>query len=105
MKHERTKATEISMKTKQIVWERDNQQCIFCKRWVSVHFANAHFIKRSQGGLGIPENVFTACAECHWQEDMGFHQESYREVAENYLRNYYGSSWNIESLIYKKGDA
>lgn len=104
MKHERTKATEISMKTKQIVWERDNQQCIFCKRWVSVHFANAHFIKRSQGGLGIPENVFTACAECHYKEDFGQEQLAYREVAENYLRNYYGSSWNKEDLVYKKGE-
>ena len=92
----RSKACQISMKTKQIVWERDNRQCIFCGRWVSVHFANAHFIKRSQGGLGIPENVFTACTECHWKEDFGQEQLAYREVAENYLRNYYGSSWNKE---------
>lgn len=32
MKHKRTKVTEISMKTKEIVWERDNHQCIFCGR-------------------------------------------------------------------------
>ena len=105
MKHERTKATEISMKTKQIVWERDSERCIFCGRWVPVHFANAHFIKRSQGGLGIPENIFTACSDCHWEEDFGAHQQIYRGTAEDYLRNYYGSSWNRESLIYKKGDA
>jgi 5-methylcytosine-specific restriction endonuclease McrA len=103
MKHARTKATEIPMKVKQIVWKRDEEQCIFCKRWVSVYFANAHFIKRSQGGLGIPENVFTACAECHYKEDFGQEQLAYREVAENYLRNYYGSSWNREDLVYKKG--
>ena len=36
---------------------------------------------------------------------FGAEQLAYREVAENYLRNYYGSSWNKESLIYKKGDA
>lgn len=103
MKHKRTKATEISMATKQIVWERDNHQCIFCQRWVSVECANAHFIKRSQGGLGVPENVFTACYKCHWKEDFSCEQLTYREVAENYLRNYYGSSWNKENLVYKKG--
>lgn len=101
----RSKACQISMKTKQIVWERDSERCIFCGRWVPVHFANAHFIKRSQGGLGIPENIFTACSDCHWEEDLGVHQQIYRGTAEDYLRNYYGSSWNRESLIYKKGDA
>ena len=101
----RSKACQISMKTKQIVWERDSERCIFCGRWVPVHFANAHFIKRSQGGLGIPENIFTACSDCHWEEDFGAHQQIYRGTAEDYLRNYYGSSWNRESLIYKKGDA
>lgn len=103
MKHKRTKATEITMAIKQIVWERDNHQCIFCQRWVPVECANAHFIKRSQGGLGIPKNVFTACFECHWKEDFSWEQLAYREVAENYLRNYYGSSWSKENLVYKKG--
>ena len=103
MKHARTKATEISMDTKRIVWERDNHQCVFCKKWVPIHCANAHFIKRSQGGLGIPENVFTACFECHYKEDFGQEQLEYREAAEHYLRNYYGSSWNKENLVYKKG--
>lgn len=103
MKHARTKATEISMETKKIVWERDNHQCIFCGRWVPIHCANCHFVKRSQGGLGIPENVFTGCFDCHWKEDFSSEQLAYRERAEQYLRNYYGSSWNKENLVYKKG--
>lgn len=99
----RSEACEISMATKKIVWERDNKQCIFCGKWVPIHCANAHYIKRSQGGLGIPENVFTACYDCHWQEDFGHEQLAYRKVAENYLRNYYGIKWNKEKLIYKRG--
>lgn len=44
----RSKACEISQKVKEIVWNRDNQQCIYCGKWVPKACANAHFIKRSQ---------------------------------------------------------
>ncbi len=44
----RSKACEISQKTKEEVWNRDNQQCIICGKWVPKSCANAHFIKRSQ---------------------------------------------------------
>ena len=59
MKHKRTKYTEIPDKVKKVVWERDGQRCIYCKRWLPMVFANSHFIKRSQGGMGIEENVVT----------------------------------------------
>lgn len=98
----RSKACEISQKTKEIVWNRDNECCISCGRWVPKHFANAHFIKRSQGGLGIPENIVTLCAKCHYEEDFGKDSKVYEYSIENYLRNYYGESWNKENLIYKK---
>lgn len=67
----RSRACEISQKVKEIVWNRDNHKCIYCERYVPKTFANAHFIKRSQGGLGIPENIVTLCSECHYQEDFG----------------------------------
>lgn len=44
----RSKACEISQKTKKEVWNRDKQQCIICRKWVPKSCANAHFIKRSQ---------------------------------------------------------
>lgn len=44
----RSKACEISQKVKEIVWNRDRHQCIYCKRYVPKTCANAHFIKRSQ---------------------------------------------------------
>ncbi len=48
----RSKACEISQKVKEIVWNRDNKQCIFCYRYVPKSCANAHFIKRSQRRIG-----------------------------------------------------
>lgn len=45
----RSKACEISQKVKEEVWERDKYRCIYCGEPVSKTFANAHFIKRSQG--------------------------------------------------------
>lgn len=46
-KHKQTKATEISQKVKEKVWERDKHRCICCKKEVKMICANAHFIKRS----------------------------------------------------------
>ena len=44
----RSKACDITPKVKEIVWNRDNQQCVYCHIWVPMTCANAHFIKRSQ---------------------------------------------------------
>lgn len=98
----RSKACEISQTTKEKVWKRDNERCIFCGKWVPKTFANAHFIKRSQGGLGIEQNVVTLCLDCHYQEDHGLNTEQYEKYIEKYLKRIYGSEWNREKLIYKK---
>lgn len=98
----RSNACAISLKTKEIVWKRDNHRCIYCKKHVSITFANAHYIKRSQGGLGIEENVVTLCPECHYQEDFGQNTKYYEQYIENYLKGIYGANWSKEKLIYKK---
>lgn len=100
----RTKATSISANVKEIVWERDNHKCIFCGKSVPLFNANAHYIKRSQGGLGIPMNIFTACDICHREEDNGLECERYEKFAGQYLKEYYGDNWDRSKLIYKKGD-
>lgn len=101
-KSKRSKACNISQKTKEIVWNRDNKQCIICGKYVPKTCANGHFIKRSQGGLGIPENIVTLCSECHYKEDFGQDTKLYEQKIENYLKAYYGGNWNKEKLIYKK---
>lgn len=98
----RSKACEISQKVKEEVWNRDNYRCINCYKYVSKSCANAHYIKRSQGGLGIKENIVTLCPECHYQEDHGLNTNLYEDYIESYLKGIYGTSWNKENLIYKK---
>ena len=98
----RSKACEISQTTKEKVWKRDNERCIFCGKWVPKTFANAHFIKRSQGGLGIEQNIVTLCPECHYNEDFGQDTKLYEQHIENYLKGIYGTNWNKEKLIYNK---
>lgn len=98
----RSKACEISQKVKEIVWNRDNQRCIYCGRYVPKSCASAHFIKRSHGGLGIPENIVTLCPECHYEEDFGKNTKIYEDYIENYLKGIYGAEWDKENLKYKK---
>lgn len=98
----RSKACDIPLKVREEVYERDNHQCIFCGKWVPIGNANAHFVKRSQGGLGVPENTFTACIECHYEEDFGKNTKEYEQVAESYLKGIYGTNWDKSKLVYKK---
>ena len=100
-KKARTIATSIPKSVKEKVWERDNHKCIFCHKNVSVECACCHEIRRSQGGLGIEENIFTACNECHRKHDEGENQLEMQTKARKYLASKY-SNWNIEDLIYNK---
>lgn len=102
MKSKRSRACEISQKVKEIVWNRDNHRCISCGKWVPMACANAHFIKRSQGGLGIPENIVTLCPRCHYEEDFGKDSKVYYHSIENYLKRIYGEKWDKAKLIYRK---
>ena len=101
-KHRQTKEKEIPKKVKKAVWERDNHKCIFCGKLVDVFYANAHFIPRSAGGLGIEENIFTSCEDCHREQDNGNNTKLYDQVAEKHLKQIYGANWNKKNLIYKK---
>lgn len=101
-KHKRTVATSISREVKLAVWHRDNGRCVFYGKVVGIECANAHFIPRSAGGLGVEKNVFTACLECHNEQDNGFNSKLYDKDVEMYLRGIYGENWDIKDLIYTK---
>lgn len=98
-KSKRAKACDISRKVKEIVWERDNHQCIICGNRQAM--PNSHFIRRSQGGLGIEENIVTMCMRCHSMYDQYIDRENMEGYVERYLRSKY-PSWDKEKLIYKK---
>lgn len=101
-KHKQTKATEINKKVKIAVWNRDLHRCIFCGKFVDWNYANAHFVPRSAGGLGIEENIFTACEDCHREQDNGLNSKLYTNKVKNYLKGIYGTNWDIKKLIYRK---
>lgn len=101
MKSKRTKACEITKEVRQTVAIRDNGQCIICGKHVPVSCSNAHYIKRSQGGLGIPENIVTLCPSCHYEEDFGKNSKLYEQKIKDYLSSKY-ENWNEDNLKYNK---
>jgi 5-methylcytosine-specific restriction endonuclease McrA len=103
-----TKARDFDRKSKEAIAERDSIQdwpcCVYCGLAAPAPLAwsNAHFIARSQGGLGIPENGLTLCPECHRQYDQTTGRGKMREFFRNYLKSHY-PYWNEDELIYRKG--
>ena len=96
-KAKRTKALEIPPKVKEKVLDRD-ECCVWCGKQGQ---PNAHYIARSQGGLGIEENILTLCYDCHRRYDQSTERQKMREFFKEYLKTKY-SEWNEENLIYKK---
>lgn len=97
--HKRTKALDISPKVKKIVWERDGGRCILCGNPSAS--PNAHYIPRSQSGLGIPENVVTLCVTCHMRFDNSWMRNILKQQIKSYLMDHY-PQWNEKDLVYKK---
>lgn len=97
--HRETKATSISRATKKAVWQRDFGRCVLCGS------ANAgpycHFIRRSQGGLGIPENIWTGCQRCHEAFDSEGIGGPLHERMRGYFRTLY-PEWDKIDLVYRK---
>lgn len=104
--HEQTKAVDIPKKVKEEVYERDAQVvgegvCIICLGPGGI--PNSHYIRRSQGGLGIPENVGTMCIHCHDAYDFGANgkREEIGKRFRDYLKARY-PGWNEKDLVYSK---
>ena len=102
-----TKARDFSRKAKEQIAERDSIEgwpcCVYCGAAspAPLAFSNAHYIARSQGGLGIPENGLTLCPTCHGRYDQSIARKSMREYFREYLQSKY-ENWSEEALIYKK---
>jgi len=84
--HKSTKATAIPKWVKDKVEERDQYCCIICGR---PGVGNAHYIRRSQMGKGIVENVVTLCPQCHHDFDNGSMRKEYGRIIKDYLDMYY----------------
>jgi 5-methylcytosine-specific restriction endonuclease McrA len=99
-KSKRSRACDITKKVRDRVWERDGGRCIICGNHQAM--PNSHFIRRSQGGLGIEENIVTMCHLCHSMYDQGSDRRTIEAYTEKYLKSHY-PYWDKSKLIYKKG--
>lgn len=97
--HKSTKATGITPKIRKKVWERDNHKCVICDCYVVEKFANSHFIKRSQLGLGIEENILTMCERCHTLFDL--EDKEVKRKAKLYIQQLY-PNFSDEDRRYSK---
>lgn len=102
-----TKARDFTRKAKEQISERDSIDgwpcCVYCGAAAPapLAFSNAHFIARSQGGLGVPENGLTLCPLCHRRYDQSTERKRMREYFREYLKSKH-ENWSEEALIYRK---
>lgn len=109
MKSIRTKALEIPTKVKRAVAKRDSEDghpcCLWCGKPAPTDdltaFSNAHYIPRSQGGLGIEENILSLCFDCHHKYDHTSEREDMQGIFKGYLKSCY-PDWDATKLYYKK---
>ena len=104
--NDRTKALAIPQAVKKAVAERDSFDgwpcCILCgKPAPGTLWSNAHYTARSQGGLGIEENIVTLCPGCHRAYDQSPRREEIRVHIKAYLQSRY-PEWDENNLIFEK---
>ena len=105
--NDRTKALAIPKAVKQAVSARDSFDgwpcCILCGKPApnEIAWSNAHYIARSQGGLGIEENIVTLCPGCHRDYDQSDRREEIRVHIKACLQSRY-TDWNENNLTYEK---
>lgn len=94
----RTKALQPTKQVKARVYERDGGCCVLCGRPGD---PVAHYRARSQGGLGIEENILTLCHACHLKYDQSDCRAVLRDELRRYLQYCY-PEWDENKLSYQK---
>lgn len=79
-KRKRISSLAISDLVRTKVLDRDKGRCIGCDNPRTPPQPNAHIIPRSQGGLGIEENIVTLCVRCHNMWDSGNDQQRREDI-------------------------
>lgn len=101
----RSRATDITEKVRRRVRERDGG-CIFCRMGMEVPGTQGrleimHYINRSQGGLGIEENLAVGCSYHHGRMDNGAEGTGLRGRLAEYLKGIY-PEWENVNKTYSK---
>ena len=91
--------TKIPKWVKTHVWLRDGERCVVCKCHVPIEAACSHVVRRSQGGMGIPENIVCHCSDCHRMYDN--HHEWTRKTTREYIEKLY-PGWTAEGVTYHR---
>jgi 5-methylcytosine-specific restriction endonuclease McrA len=107
--HKRTKALAIPPLVKMAVAKRDSIDghpcCVLCGLPAPADnptaFSCCHYIARSQGGVGVEENILTLCPTCHRKYDQSATRAALRPVLRRYLKEHY-EHWREEDLTYRK---
>lgn len=97
-KSQQARACDISPRTRQRVSDRDGKRCVICG---SPGVQIAHYIPRSRGGLGIPQNLVCLCVKCHDEYDNGKFREKHGQAIREYLKGWY-TDWDETDLVYDK---
>jgi hypothetical protein len=108
-KSKRAKATDFTSQTRELIRQRDKYQCLFCNlgkygRSECTYILDVmHYVNRSAGGLGIPQNGVTGCRYHHDLLDNGNkgYREAMLEDMKHYLKGIY-PEWDEERLYYNK---
>lgn len=97
--HRVTKETSIPPSVKSLVWRRDFGRCVIC----GDHNAgpHCHYVRRSQLGRGIEQNVWTGCERCHREFDSEGTDGLLHKTVERHLRSWY-PDWDKSDLVYRK---
>ena len=106
------KVREFSAASRKIIRERDEDRCIFCEMGYHMEKAKVyaltikgimHYIPRSKGGLGVPENGAIGCQYHHHMLDNGKdgHRKEMLEIFKEYLMQQY-PNWDEKKLVYSK---
>ena len=100
--HRITKATAISKKTKDRVWERDHGKCLVCGFYPSI--PACHIVSRAHQGKGVETNLVTLCQFHHYIYDSGTKEERNEidEIVVAHMKSIYGDGWNKEDQVYDK---
>lgn len=104
-----TAATAITADVKRVVAARGEfggwPCCIVCGQPAPQNaptvFSCAHYIPRSQGGLGVEQNIVTLCPRCHGMYDQGIDRKAMRNYIKEYLQSKY-PDWDEEKLYYRR---
>lgn len=96
---ERKKNTDIDSRSRNEVHERDRRRCVYCGR-TDKPIELAHFISRTQGGKGVPQNLISLCIDCHRSFD-GAGRNDMRDFLADYLKSHY-PGWNEQDQIFRK---